>query len=343
MLSLMLETKRCFDGLTLDADAVFRPVSDRREPVRVITASLADDLVVLDFINAGENVTPFLSRYTAGSAHDRPLTEGGARFVAEVIKSGDSDQVFMRRGDGPEVDYLSHLSLTRLWQAGLRKRLIALSGPDQARALATLAPFWIDLKAIFGIRDGKPEMHIRCGNLLDFMRLEIAMVALEGGAKPVECEHCHNFFLPVQTPRAEYTPSTAVTVAASQPCARERRRASNVNPQADLEVYETEQTAWVVDYVDQHGKRRLKTFTLKKDAEAWATNALHEVSQGLHAPNAKITIEETIALWIKHCLDEGLERGTIEQREQHLTPAHRSIHRPREAGDTDHAAAQCVP
>jgi len=80
----------------------------------------------------------------------------------------------------------------------------------------------------------------------------------------------------------------------------------------------TEQTAWVVDYVDQHGKRRLKTFTLKKDAEAWATNARHEVSQGLHAPNAKVTIEETIVLWIKHCVDEGLERSTIEQRKQHL-------------------------
>jgi integrase len=79
-----------------------------------------------------------------------------------------------------------------------------------------------------------------------------------------------------------------------------------------------EQTAWVVDYVDQHGKRRLKTFALKKDAEAWATNALHEVSRGIHAPNAKITIEEVITLWIRHCVDEGLERSTIEQREQHL-------------------------
>jgi integrase len=81
---------------------------------------------------------------------------------------------------------------------------------------------------------------------------------------------------------------------------------------------DTEQTAWVVDYIDQHGARRLKTFTLKKDAEAWATNALHEVSQGLHAPNGKITVEEAIGLWIKHCVDEGLERSTIEQRERHL-------------------------
>ena len=80
----------------------------------------------------------------------------------------------------------------------------------------------------------------------------------------------------------------------------------------------SEQTAWVVDYVDQSGKRRLKTFTLKKDAEAWATNAKHEVSQGLHASNSKITIEETVTLWIQHSKDEGLERGTIEQRAQHL-------------------------
>lgn len=60
----------------------------------------------------------------------------------------------------------------------------------------------------------------------------------------------------------------------------------------------SEQAAWVVDYVDQHDKRRLKTFALKKDAEAWATNARHEVSQGLHAPNSKVTIEETVTLWI---------------------------------------------
>ena len=80
----------------------------------------------------------------------------------------------------------------------------------------------------------------------------------------------------------------------------------------------TEQTAWVVDYVDQHGKRRLKTFVLKKDAEAWATNARHEVFAGLHASNAKITVEETFVLWIRYCVDEKLERSTIEQRQRHL-------------------------
>jgi hypothetical protein len=80
----------------------------------------------------------------------------------------------------------------------------------------------------------------------------------------------------------------------------------------------TEQTAWVVDYVDQSGKRRLKTFVLKKDAEAWATIARHEVAQGLHASVTKINVEEMVTLWIQHSKDEGLERGTIEQRAQHL-------------------------
>lgn len=78
-------------------------------------------------------------------------------------------------------------------------------------------------------------------------------------------------------------------------------------------------TAWVVDYVDQHGNRRLKTFPLKKDAEAWAVLARHEIATGVHAPNAKTTIEEAVRLWIAHCVDEGLERSTIEQRRRHLT------------------------
>jgi integrase len=77
-------------------------------------------------------------------------------------------------------------------------------------------------------------------------------------------------------------------------------------------------TAWVVDYVDQHGKRRLKTFDLKKQAEAWATTALHEIATGVHAPDNKTTIADVFDLWLNHCVDEGLERSTIEQRRRHL-------------------------
>lgn len=79
-----------------------------------------------------------------------------------------------------------------------------------------------------------------------------------------------------------------------------------------------DKTAWVVDYVDQHGRRRLKTFELQKDAKAWSVTAGHEIATGVHAPNAKTTVEEAVRSWIAHCVDEGLERSTIEQRQRHL-------------------------
>jgi integrase len=77
-------------------------------------------------------------------------------------------------------------------------------------------------------------------------------------------------------------------------------------------------TAWVVDYVDQHGKRRLKTFRREKDAKDWAVTALHEVASGTHAPDSKATVADVYELWLKHCINEGRERSTVEQRQRHL-------------------------
>jgi hypothetical protein len=77
--------------------------------------------------------------------------------------------------------------------------------------------------------------------------------------------------------------------------------------------------AWVVDYVDQHGKRRLKTFSTKKDAEAWKINALHEIQLGIHtAASMSKTVEESWRLWLADCEANHLEFGTIRQRRQHL-------------------------
>ena len=71
-----------------------------------------------------------------------------------------------------------------------------------------------------------------------------------------------------------------------------------------------DKTAWVIDYVDQHGKRRLKTFTLKKDAEAWATNALHEVS----GVSTHLTPKQlSKAFWIRG-LTTALMKGLSGQR-----------------------------
>jgi integrase len=80
-----------------------------------------------------------------------------------------------------------------------------------------------------------------------------------------------------------------------------------------------ERTAWVVDYFDQAGKRRLKTFDTKKEADAWKVTALHEVAQGTHtAQSASVTVAEATELWIKDCEANSLEFGTIKQRREHL-------------------------
>src|SRR5438874_1142426 len=80
-----------------------------------------------------------------------------------------------------------------------------------------------------------------------------------------------------------------------------------------------EHTAWVVDYFDQTGKRRLKTFATKGAAVEWSTTALNEVKLGVHTPaSASITVAECGQRWLEQCEAEGLEFGTIRQRRQHL-------------------------
>lgn len=80
-----------------------------------------------------------------------------------------------------------------------------------------------------------------------------------------------------------------------------------------------EKSAWVVDYFDMAGKRRLKTFPKKKDADAFAATAKVEVREGVHvADSASATIEEAGKLWIASARAAGLERATIEDYERHL-------------------------
>src|SRR5262249_13740263 len=77
--------------------------------------------------------------------------------------------------------------------------------------------------------------------------------------------------------------------------------------------------AWVVDYFDQHGKRRLKTFEKKKEADAWLTDAKAEVRSGTHtADSASKTIGEAGDDWIAEAKADGLERSTVAQYQQHL-------------------------
>src|SRR6478735_8936385 len=78
-------------------------------------------------------------------------------------------------------------------------------------------------------------------------------------------------------------------------------------------------SAWVVDYVDQAGVRRLKTFPRKKEADAFAATATVEVREGVHTPaSASVTVAEAAADWLKTADETGLERSTRDQYRQHV-------------------------
>ena len=80
-----------------------------------------------------------------------------------------------------------------------------------------------------------------------------------------------------------------------------------------------EKEAWIVDYVDQSGTRRLKTFARKKEADAFAAVAHVEVRDGIHvADSASATVRQAGDLWIVSGEARGLERATVDQYRQHL-------------------------
>lgn len=80
-----------------------------------------------------------------------------------------------------------------------------------------------------------------------------------------------------------------------------------------------EQFAWVVDYVDAKGTRRLKTFKLKKLADAFAATASVEVREGVHvADRETVTVRKAGEFWVATGEGEELERSTINQRKRHL-------------------------
>ena len=76
--------------------------------------------------------------------------------------------------------------------------------------------------------------------------------------------------------------------------------------------------AWVADYVDQHGTRRLRTFRTRKVAAAWLVQASHQVASGTHtADSVSIAVGEAADLWLERCEAEQLERSTMSQYRGH--------------------------
>ena len=79
-----------------------------------------------------------------------------------------------------------------------------------------------------------------------------------------------------------------------------------------------EQTAWVADYFDQHGSRRIKTFAKKKEADAFLVTTQGEMARGVHTPESgSITVAEACEIWIERGELEKLERTTLKQYRSH--------------------------
>jgi integrase len=83
--------------------------------------------------------------------------------------------------------------------------------------------------------------------------------------------------------------------------------------------------AWVVDYVDQAGKRHIKTCESKKDADHYHDKVRVDVTAGVHtAPSKSITVSNAAEDWLRYVDGEGRERSTIERYQQlvrlHLIP-----------------------
>lgn len=82
---------------------------------------------------------------------------------------------------------------------------------------------------------------------------------------------------------------------------------------------------WQANYLDGAGKRHAKQFEKKRDAEAWLTQAKHEVQVGTHVPEAaSATIAQAARLWLDRAAHVDLERSTIagyrQHVEQHVVP-----------------------
>ena len=78
-----------------------------------------------------------------------------------------------------------------------------------------------------------------------------------------------------------------------------------------------ERTAWVVDYADAKGVRRLNTFKLKKEADNFAATTY--VREGTHvAGSACATVKQAGAFWIASAEAARLERTTIDSYRSHV-------------------------
>ena len=77
--------------------------------------------------------------------------------------------------------------------------------------------------------------------------------------------------------------------------------------------------AWIVEYTDQGGTRRIKTFPTKRAADAYHATVNVAVRAGIHTPDSQsLTIAAAAERWLAHCEANGHERATVAAYAQHV-------------------------
>ena len=80
--------------------------------------------------------------------------------------------------------------------------------------------------------------------------------------------------------------------------------------------------AWIVDYVDQHGDRHIKTFAKKRDADAHHAIVGVAVRAGTHTADSKsVTVAKAAELWLEQL--RGRRAGAHDARR---LPQHVELH-----------------
>ena len=88
---------------------------------------------------------------------------------------------------------------------------------------------------------------------------------------------------------------------------------ANISPRKWTNADGKETTSYVATYTDQHGNRKRKQFSKRKDADAWLVNARAQVAAGVHTPDSQsITVNEAADIWLNACSKGRGENPPVE-------------------------------
>ena len=77
--------------------------------------------------------------------------------------------------------------------------------------------------------------------------------------------------------------------------------------------------AWVYEWRDLKGKKRLKTFKTKKQAQDFESTTRIDIKNGTHiADGDSLTVAQAGELWLATCEEDGLKRSSIARNRSHL-------------------------